>query len=83
MGKLKLKKLGKAVRRAGGSMAEAAGDVANIAEAVVLLAGLVEKVKQAAGRGRRRPASARGDPREKEDQRGNTNGSSTFARKRR
>ena len=55
MGKLKLKKAGKLVRRAGGSAVKAAGGLAKIAEAVTVVGGLVEWIKERARRRRAPP----------------------------
>ena len=46
------------MRRAGGSAVKAAGDLAKIAEAITVVAGIVEWVKRAAGRRTRPPEGA-------------------------
>jgi hypothetical protein len=50
MGKLKLKKAGKVVRRAWQGAASAARGAVEVAEAIVIVAGLVEKAQRALGR---------------------------------
>src|SRR5262245_59351726 len=45
MSKLKLKKASKAMRRVGRGAVDVAGGIAKIAEAIVIVAGLVEKVQ--------------------------------------
>ncbi len=58
MGKLKLKKAGKVMRRAGEGAVRAMGMVAKVAEAIVIAVELVEKAQKIA---ERRPASPGGD----------------------